>query len=300
MKNKDISLDAIFDSIVHRTIYPKAPSVLYHYTNWGGAAGIVSSQHFHETAHDCTNDDHELLAAHEVITEIAKRLQRKARGAATRALYRFRNAYEELQINKMKTVYMACFSKARDDKEQWNRYGDCGRGVCLGIRILNEPVPNPHNTGSALIQVDYQRTSWETSVTKSFEEICSLLSTSQNTPRNIEQGVSALYRIAAFASIRAKNPKWSVEQEVRHVTIVRDGVHLQPKVARRSDGSEKRYLDDIELRIGGKLLAFAEIIIGPNQDANKGRTRLLEMLSNAGYKTDAAEYPEITVSALDS
>src|SRR6185437_6130133 len=96
-----LSLDAIFDSIVNRSIHPKAPSILYHYTNWCGAEGIVSSQRFHKTAHDCTNDDHELVAAHEVITKVAQRLQKKARGAATRALYHFLNAYERLQINKM-------------------------------------------------------------------------------------------------------------------------------------------------------------------------------------------------------
>jgi hypothetical protein len=41
----------------------------------------------------------------------------------------------------MKTVYLSCFSLAKDDKGQWENYADGGQGLCMAVRILKEPSP---------------------------------------------------------------------------------------------------------------------------------------------------------------
>ncbi len=291
-----LALDKIFDGIVNESYKRQAPPILYHYTNWVAAEGILCSQHFWETAHDCTNDETELEAAHDVIIEAAKRLQKKYRGTTTRVLYHFLHKYQQLRISRMKTVYMTCFSQARDDAGQWKEYGDMGRGLCLGVRVLNEPAPTPQGTGSALVKVDYSKESWRNTVTNCFKDICKELSRAPMTPKNIELGVSALYRIAAFCAMTAKQPKWEHEQEFRHVTIFRDGVEAKPKERTNSEGKTIRFLDDITLRLDGKKLAFAEIIIGPNQDAEAAKKRLQGILERANYVPGSPEYPEITVS----
>jgi hypothetical protein len=172
-----------------------------------------------------------------------------------------------------------------------------GRGFCLGLRILNEPVPTPRNTGSALIEVDYSEESWRCHLMANFEKVCSLLSRAVKSKRSLELGSSALYRIAAFASIMAKQAKWAIEREFRHITLIRDGADMQPKERRRGD-KIIRYLYDVDLRVAGKQLAFAEIIIGPNQDTEAARVRVSALLEEAGYEPSSAEYPEIAVSQI--
>jgi len=49
-----------------------------------------------------------------------------------------------------------------------------------------------------------------------------------DTNKNLELGLSAFYRIAAFASIQAKQEKWEVEQEYRHTTITFQKANVQP------------------------------------------------------------------------
>jgi hypothetical protein len=292
-----LALDGLFDVLVTDFYRPKAPDVLYHYTDWAGARGILCGQHFWETAHDCTNDEAELVSAHSVIVEVAETLRKSAVRAAARTLDLFLNSYPRLQVNKLKTIYLACFTLARDDQEQWRKYADDGRGLCLGLRILNEPPSNPKGTGSALVQVEYSEEAWRDHLMTNFGKVCDLLSLANVSNRNIDLGSSALYRIAAFASIMAKQAKWAVEREFRHVTLIRDGGDIQPKERKRGEKAI-RYLDDVELREGGKQLAFAEIIVGPNQNASEAQTRLTALLAEAGYEPGSFEYPSIEVSQV--
>jgi hypothetical protein len=217
-----LALDGLFD---YEGCRQQAPEVLYHYTNWTAAKGILCAQHFWETAHDCTNDDAELVSAHSVIVEVAETLRRTATGCAALALDSLLDSYQRLQVNKLKTIYLACFSLARDDQEQWRKYADYGRGLCLGVRVLNEPIPKSKYTGSALVQVDYSEESWRKNLLTEFGKICSLLSRADSSKHNVELGAWALYRDAAFASITAKQKKWAVEREFRHVTLIRAALH---------------------------------------------------------------------------
>jgi hypothetical protein len=84
------------------------------------------------------------------------------------------------------------------------------------------------------------------------------------SPRNIELGLSAINRLAAFASEMAKQPKWASEQEVRHVTLIPQGANIQLQ-ERQSGGRTIRYLP-VQVRENGKRIAFAEIILGSNQN----------------------------------
>jgi len=293
-----LKLDGLFDVLVNESIRPKPAEVLYHYTDWNGARGILLGQHFWETAHDCTNDEAELVSAHSVILEVAGTLRKEAHGVVAATLDLFLRSYPRLQVNKLKTIYLACFTLAKDDREQWGKYADNGRGLCLGVRVLNEPIPTPKDTGSALIQVDYSEESWRNQLTSDFKQMCAWLSRARYSKHNIGLGSSALYRIAVFASIREKHAKWAIEQEIRHATLIRDGANIRPK-KRTRDGKAIHYLDDVELRTAGKKLAFAEIIVGPNQNLEEAKKGVVDLLTQAGYQPGTLEYPEITCSQIN-
>jgi hypothetical protein len=128
-----LALDGLLDALVNESYRHKPAEVLYHYTDWEGARGILCSQHFWETAHDCTNDEAELVSAHSVIVEVAETLRKTTTGAAANALDLFINSYSRLQVNKLKTIYLACFTLARDDQEQWRRYADKWARILFGV-----------------------------------------------------------------------------------------------------------------------------------------------------------------------
>jgi hypothetical protein len=291
-----LALDRMFDRVVHDRGGVAAPPFVYHYTTWEGTEGILSSQRFWAAAHDCTNDEAELVSADSIIIEVAEDLRRSATGTAAKVLDSFLDEYPKRQITKLMRVCLACFSLARDDESQWRRYGDDGRGVCMGIRVLNEPPPK--NPPAALVIVDYSESSWRDTVRGKFEEICSVLSRAEGSLLNCRLGVSALNRIAAFASMTAKRSKWAGEQEVRHVTLVPHNSDIQLK-ERESLGQVKWYLP-IPVRADGKRIALSEVIIGPNRNAEDTREQLKTLLADSGYRIDDMEYPKITVSEIPS
>ena len=291
-----LALDRMFDRVVRGALEVKPPEVLYHYTTWTGVKGILSSQRFWATAHDCTNDEAELVSADSVIIDAVNGLRQNSVGAAAEVLDLFIENYAREQVTLVIPVYLACFSVLQDDEEQWKRYGDNGAGICLGIRMLKELPPEDPALGSALIKVDYSESSWRQKVKANMGKVCAILGRARTLPNNKKLGLSALYRIAAFASIMAKQPRWEVEQEYRHVTIVHPDARIEPK-ERYSEGRTIRYLP-ILVREEGKRIAFAEVIIGPNQDIEGARTRLKEILANNRYRVGDIEYPAISTSAL--
>jgi hypothetical protein len=284
----------MFDQVAQAP-HAGAPPVLYHYTSWAGLQGILASQQFWATAHDCTNDEAELVSADDVIIAVAKDLQKSATGTAAEVLRRFVEGYAALQVTRVITVCLACFSVARDDEQQWRKYGDAGRGGCLGIRVLNEPAPA--DPPSALVKVDYSESSWRCDVANHFGKVCALLSRIEPSRKNCELGLSALYQFTAFASIGAKRAEWAVEQEFRKVTLVPKKSQIRLLERQTPDGKVTRYLP-VQVRVGGKRIAFSEIIIGSNRNAEDSRDQLKEFLAAQGYKVGDIEYPEIIVSAI--
>ncbi|HEV2194036.1 MAG TPA: DUF2971 domain-containing protein [Candidatus Acidoferrum sp.] len=291
-----LALDRMFDGIVEESFKVGTPEVLYHYTSWSGAEGILRSRQFWATAHDCTNDEAELRSADEIIQRVAVDLRRRLYGAAAVTLDKFLEGYPTLQISHLRTVYMTCFSLARDDKEQWRKYADDGRGLCLGVRILNEQPPEEADRATKIARVDYSEASWRETLTTEFLKILRVMERAQITQRNIELGLLALHRIAAFAAITAKRAPWEVEQEYRRVTIVHNEAAVEPKV--RVSGSRSiRYLIS-DARANGKKVALAEIVLGPNQNADEAQKRLLKFLGDCGYEIGDLEYPKMIASAV--
>ena len=295
-KHNSLAVDRMFETVVDNSFKVAVPSVLYHYTGWQGAEGILKSQAFWETAHDCTNDEAELRSADATVMEVASDLRKRFTGAATVVLDLLLDGYQRLQVTELRTVYLSCFSVARDDSEQWRKYADSGRCGCLGVRILNEPGPKEEDRASAIVKVDYSEASWRANLAKNFSSICAAMQRAADTNKNLELGLSAFYRIAAFASIQAKQEKWEVEQEYRHTTITFQKANVQP-CERISRGKTIKFLP-VAVRANSQRIALAEIMIGPNQNVDEARQRLNRLLGDCGYEIGQMEYPEVTASKI--
>jgi hypothetical protein len=299
-QSRELQIAEFFEQTVARHKVNSPHRVLYHYTTYSGALNILSSQEFWSTAHDCTNDEAELASAHSIVTEVAQVCrQRYQMGTPAEVLDAFLATYPGSMMAQMRTTYLSCFSLARDDENQWRVYGDGGRGICLGIRVLEEPPPKSRQIISIRTEVEYSESALREWLAAEFEKICLVLARFQPSCNNCEAGVSALHRIAAFASIRAKRENFRSEQEVRHITFSRRKSGVVPKERLSAAGKVVRYLP-VSLRADGKLIALDEIIIGANQDAAEAREQLENLLAAKGYTVGSIEYPRITVSSTSA
>jgi hypothetical protein len=273
------------------------PDVLYHYTTWAGFRGIVSSQCFHARAHHCTNDPAELTSIDDILTGVVEGFARTVAAPLRPPLIAFLRDLPGRKIAKAAKVYLACFSVAKDKPSQWLSYADGGKGVCLGFRILHHEKPPP-GMRPASLPVVYDEDVWRTIVRDKFGQVVACHARfGRQYHKGYSQGSptvwSTLMRIAAFASIGAKKPAWSSEEEWR--TLVLDwGNELTP--LHKPDGAE--YIE-LRLRAAPLLLAFDEILLGPRQELADAdviaEARCL--LEGAGYTPQ--EMPPINVSVVE-
>jgi len=208
----------------------------------------------------------------------------------------FLHEYDAELIAKVRTAYLSCFSIARDDAKQWQRYGGNGKGICLGVRVINEREPESRELFSRLFEVIYSDESLRKWFSDTLGKICSALMGYPLSDQNVKFALATLRGIAAFASITTKTSDWASEREVRHVTICRLESGVKPKVRISADGKEIRYLP-VSLRAEGRLVALDEIIVGTKQDFEEVRRQFETVLVSKGYVEGGIEYPRITVSS---
>jgi hypothetical protein len=273
--------------------------VLYHYTSTFSALKILEGQKFWATAHDCTNDKGELVSANAAIFEVAKAQRQTSKGLASEVLDIFLRDFKTEMIAQVRTAYLCCFSIARDDREQWDRYGGKGTGICMGISVINEPGPKSKELFSRLFEVVYSEEALREWFSDAVGKTCSLITRYPATAQNIKFALSSIRGLAAFASITTKTSEWSVEKEVRHVTMDNLEPGVKPSVRFSSDGQAIRYLP-VSLRAGAKLIALDEIIIGAKQEFDAVRRKFEAVLASKGYAEGSIEYPRFTVSSAQN
>lgn len=106
---------------------------LYHYTGLNALHGIIGTESVWCTDYRHMNDENELSHGVEVAKSALARLATKADGRVrlfcqcVDGLLDIRNFAGNLDF------YTASFTTQRDDPEQWERYGDHGRGVAIGF-----------------------------------------------------------------------------------------------------------------------------------------------------------------------
>jgi len=286
------------DAIV-RAEHPdtQMPDVLYHYTNWPGFRGIVSSQHFHARAHDSMKDTAEISSLDSIIMEVAEELVRAVAPPLRPPLEAVLLDWPNRRIAKIARIYLACFSIARDKPSQWRSYAAKGTGVCLGFRALRGEKPPNAQIAAMPVTYDDDET-WRARIRDRFGQVVTCHS---RFGRHYRKGFligqaaawSAFMRTAAIASIRAKKAAFASEEEWR--VFLLDAEKLLTPLS-RPDGTEY-----IELRLRAEPLrfVFTEILLGPRQELGDAQAiaAARRVLEEAGYAAD--EIPPISVSTID-
>lgn len=287
---------------------PELPRVLFHHTTWCGFQGIVTERKFRATAHRRMNDPAELRTAEDTIRRVAEEVKQFAPPLSEKLMRRFLMDYPGSKVSELVIAYLACFSGARDTPSQWKKYGDEGRGVCVGIKVLEEEKVDESwipGVRRAYVRVIYSESEWRALVEERFRSIAeAYVSFVKRHPYEFKDRWAiikcwiALSRIAATARICAKGSEWSDEEEWRHVAVVRAGRKPFPQ-RRLKSGNPVDYLE-LPLRAEGRPLALAEVILGPRQE--QGREAAMEearsILKAAGYPSEYAELPAILCSEV--
>lgn len=298
--------DLSLDEVVSNLFVHQCPDVLYHYTDWKGAEGILADQELWATAHHCMEDKDEFKTVDSVAVGVAAGLRNNliARGSpasTSHLLTTFLQEFAQERLSRRCVGYLTCFSSNRDDPELWDRFGDGGRGLCLGIKNLrgeDGPKSGSNYCGRTLVKVDYDPESWRLELESAFRQVCSLLSHFGSTPEELDVAwaiaLSALFRCAAIAAICGKKPALSVEHEWRHVAITVVGKPCGYPVRTRSNG-EVEFLS-LPFRKKGRLLVFEDVIIGPLQESQAAQERVMTLLQQSGYTTETTAMPRISMS----
>jgi hypothetical protein len=128
------------------------PPEVWHYTNFAGFEGIVSSGRVWATEAHHTTDETEFVHARDVATNYLERLKPKddsmarAKQVAQETLVR---AFDTGILAPSQTeIFVASFCATDDLKSQWMEYADAGRGVSLSFNLQH--VRPPVEIGSAV------------------------------------------------------------------------------------------------------------------------------------------------------
>jgi hypothetical protein len=281
-RSTEISLEAAFDDANRHGTGLRGPKVLYHYTTWEAAEAIIRSQRFRASAHDCTNDETELIAADALILASVRHLLESSQSVVARRVLRlFEEVYPISRLGASRRAYLTCFSQHRDDPGQWQRYGDNGAGVCLGVRLFGIDDPRIPGVTTSIMPVSYGEEPLRRKLAPWFAQCGHLLEIAADIEHNWRLALDALNTSAAAWAVCTKELKWADEQEIRMIYYARKGHRITPSEMVRDGGKVKRYVDfPITART---RMPVQEFIIGPDQDPEEGKARALRLFLEMRY-----------------
>lgn len=190
----------------------KNRDVLYHYTDFQALDGILRNSELRLNNVLNMNDASEMrLFMRGLCDAVEDRFVREGKeekAQQVRELFR-----RELKREFHYSGYAACFSVYRDDASQWERYGNHGRGVCLGFdRKLLERIA----VGAVSLKTVFYRDEDdidEHELVEVFYQLMEPLEKIEEEDPSIREALNAAW----VCSAAFKHPSFSAEREVRLV-----------------------------------------------------------------------------------
>lgn len=113
----------------HKLFACEPPSVIYHYTNYEGAKGIIENKSLWLTKLSYLNDTTELRLAIDLFRNIARK---KAQELTDQEKRKFlKDASHQLQSFEETNICVVCFCESGDLLSQWRSYGNASKGIAL-------------------------------------------------------------------------------------------------------------------------------------------------------------------------
>ncbi len=222
--------------------------ILYHYTNYMAFNGIIVGNELRLNNVLNMNDASEMKYFMDTLCkEIIEQLNIDGkRGLSGYVTEMFRNETENVFGY---SAYAACFSEYGDDAAQWERYGNRGKGVCIGFdeKLLKKMTGGP----LSLNKVKYTKDVKERRLVEKFvallHEYDEVGEDLQDNWELFGKSFSELMRQAWSYSAAYKHPSFRSEEEVRLVLSPHgvDYFNIEPLYHVSQDRIKKYYPLDI-------------------------------------------------------
>jgi Protein of unknown function (DUF2971) len=284
---------------------PTAP--LYHYTDARGLRGIFESQTIWFTDYRHLNDPSELLHGLKFARDIARQYRETAHPEAQffldQFIYRFRHA----PFDDVLEYYIASFSRARNDLDQWRAYADNGRGFAIGFAphlfevVEKPPMLKPAEFMSAVKYPEDATALYSPLIAEATQIFLSEAITNAHLMQHdavkhafARQLTTSLIATLIWRSLTIKHHAYKHEEEVR--LFIPQSLGLSPYVKTRPRGSENvPYIPQPwPVRVPGSV---AEIVIGPAAPSDAKQT-LREFLSTIGVESNNITHSDIPYRVL--
>lgn len=236
--------------------------ILYHYTDFQALDGILRQAQLRVNNILNMNDAAEMrLFISGLGAAVIERLNADGTKDSIQEVREFFS--EELKREFYYSAYAACFSLYRDDAAQWERYGNSGRGVCIGFQgdLLQSMVKGALSLQTVFYQDDM----------RSHELVEVLYQLIRETSGALAENaqIQQVINTAWICSAAFKHPSFSSEKEVRLVVspFSREFFDGRPGYHISTERIKKYYPLDLHrmCREAGCSMEelVSEIIIGP-------------------------------------
>lgn len=227
---------------------------LYQYTTAAGLKGIFETEQLWFTDYRFHNDPDEFLYGKKLALEVLDTFAAVApNNYAKQLIESVRSILTSDKLDSALHVFLACFSRKRDDLGQWRAYGDNGRGFAIGFAppmfAIEDPAFQTHIEKIYLGSVVYDQTE---ALSRHREAIGwaldDFLAAARLNPHLMKSSVkrdaflqemrtSLIASPLIWYSLTAKHHAYRDEDEVRQV-LLGAGDDLKPCIQTRVRGSE--------------------------------------------------------------
>jgi hypothetical protein len=281
---------------------------LYQYTSAAGLKGIFETKQLWFTDYRFHNDPGEFLYGKQLALEVLDTYAAAARNNYAKQLIEsVRSILTSDKWDSALDVFLACFSRKRDDLGQWRAYGDNGRGFAIGFApqmfAIEESALKTHIDKIFLGSVVYDQTK---ALSRHKEAIGwaldEFLATARSNPHLMNSSVkrdtflqemrtSLIASPLIWYSLTAKHHAYRDEDEVRQV-LLGSGDDLKPHVRTRVRGSEivPYVAAPWRVRDAGMI---KEIVVGPaaSLGAEEAVIAMLRSYGVNGVKVTRSKIP---------
>jgi len=266
---------------------------VFHYTSIGGLHGILESGEMWGTHIKFLNDSRELVHGRELLRQaILVRLQGREEYDGLSILVE--KAMEQFESS----VFVACFSRLRDDLPQWRGYasesgvsiGFAGLPMCFPVTYANDPANSSicKRADSCVSAIDQFSTRFKITPSDT---------TSKDGDNDDSEILAALgkmlndmYPNVFLASVLVKSESFAAENEQRIVEVVQQS-NLYSRVRFRVDKGALLPYVGIPL---GSPAHFTRVIVGPNPRADLVADGVRMLLDANGHSEVPVELSKVS------
>jgi hypothetical protein len=280
---------------------------LYQYTTAAGLKGIFETEQLWFTDYRFHNDPDEFLYGKKLALEVLDLFAVAApNNYAKQLIESVRSILTSDKLDSALYVFLACFSRKRDDLGQWRAYGDNGRGFAIGFAppmfAIEDPAFQTHIEKIYLGSVVYARTEalsrHREAIGWALDEFLAaarlypyLMKSSLKRDAFLqEMRTSLIASPLIWYSLTAKHHAYRDEDEVRQV-LLGAGDDLKPYIQTRVRGSEIVPYVAAPWRVRKKGM-IEEIVVGPAASFG-AEEAVIAMLRSYGVSDVAVKRSEI-------